>query len=249
MAKRLAFVLLFLLLKVLPGAASPALEAYLAGLDSIRQGQYAEAATALTRAIGMQQDPAFFLARGVALSLGGKGQDAVADLDRAKQNGRELGREPELWIYITETLYGFATPDHRLGGPRAPASSAVSMPGNMMQGRNDYPTDYASFVYQEMARPAQIARDRGTAAPSAAELNRLKLQGGAWFANRAATRKDLAETHLARAFTQHDSGKYADVIQTAQFIRPVYPDDPRIQYLLGDSWASPARPGRRLASY
>src|SRR5580704_2366642 len=120
MAKRLA-VVLFLLAGVLPGAVPPALEAYLAGLDALRQGQYADAATALTRAIGTQQDPAFFLARGVALCLGGKPQDAVADLQRAEQ-ARELGREPELWIYITETIYGFSTPDHRFGGPRAPAT-------------------------------------------------------------------------------------------------------------------------------
>jgi Tfp pilus assembly protein PilF len=226
---------------VLPGAVSPALDAYLAGLDALRQGQYTEASASLGRAIGLQQDPAFFLARGVALCLGGKGQDAVADLQRARQ-ARELGREPELWIYVTETLYSFSTPDHRFGGPRAPATAAVSMPGNMMQGGNDYSSDYASFVYQEMARPVQIARERRTPAPTQAEFNRLSLQAGAWFANRAATRKDLAEVHLARAFTQHDAGKYADVLQTAQFIRPVYPDNPQIQYLVGDSWAALGRP-------
>ncbi len=242
--RRFGFFLLFAFLVfagMAPGAVSPALEAYLAGLDSIRQGQYADAAMALTRAIGAQQDPAFFLARGVALCLGGKGQDAFADLQRAKQ-GRELGREPELWTYITETIYGFASPDHRIGGPRAPANSAVSMPGNMMQGGKDYSTEYASFVYQEMARAVQIARERGTPAPTPAEFNRLKLQAGAWFANRAATRKDLAEAHLARAATLHNSGKFADVIQTAQFIRSAYPDDPETLYLVGDSWGALGRP-------
>ena len=238
--KRLCVCLLFFAL-ILPGAVSPALEAYLTGLDALRQGQYADAAANLGRAIGAQQDPAFFLARGVALCLGGKPQDALADLERAKQ-GRELGREPELWIYITETIYGFATPDHRFGGPRAPATSAVSMPGNMMQAGKDYPTDYASFVFQEMARPVQSARERGNAGPNPADFARLKLQAGAWFANRAATRQDLAEAHLALAFTQHNSGKYADVIQTAKFIAPVYPDDPQIQYLVGDSWSALGRP-------
>jgi tetratricopeptide (TPR) repeat protein len=237
--RRFIFFLLFA--GMLPGAVSPALEAYLAGLDSIRQGQYADAATALTRAIGTQQDPAFYLARGVALCLGGKPQDAIADLQRAKQ-GRELGREPELWIYITETIYAFATPDHRFGGPRAPATSAVSMPGNMMQGGDDYSTEYASFVFQEMARPVQIARERRTPAPSAADFNRMKLQAGAYFANRAATRKDLAEAHLARAVTLHTAGKFADVIQTAKFIEPAYPDDPQTLYLVGDSWSALGRP-------
>lgn len=236
------FILLFFLAAALPAAVSPALEAYLAGLDAIRQGQYADAAKSLTSAIGAQQDPAFFLARGVALCLGGNPQGALADLQRAQQSRQQLGREPELWIYVTETIYGFATPDHRIGGPRAPATSSVSMPGNMMQGQKDYSTDYASFVYQEMARPVQIARERGTPAPSAAEFNRLKLQAGAWFANRAATRKDLAEAHLARAVTLHNSGKFADVIQTAQYIQPSYPDDPETLYLAGDSWNALGRP-------
>src|SRR5580692_2792640 len=105
--KRLAALLLFFA-AALPGAVSPALDAYLAGLDALRQGQYSDSAAAFGRAIGLQQDPAFFLARGVALCLGGKPEDALADLQRARQ-GRELGREPELWVYITETLYGFAT--------------------------------------------------------------------------------------------------------------------------------------------
>ena len=70
----------------------------------------------------------------------------------------------------------------------------------------------------------------------------MKLQAGAWFANRAATRKDLGEAHLARAFKLHDTGKYADVIQTAQFIRPVYPDDPPDSIFMGDSWSALGRP-------
>ncbi len=244
MAKRtvLSFLLCLILgAGLMPAAVSPALEAYLAGLDAIRQGQYGQAAASLNQAISLGQDPAFFLARGVALCLGGRPQDALADLQRAQQS-RQLGREPELWIYTTETIYGFATPDHRIGGPRAPATSSVSMPGNMMQGGRDYSTDYASYVYQEMARPIQIARERRTAPPSAADFNRAKLEAGAWFANRAAVRRDLAEAHLARAVTLHNQGKFADVITTAQFIRPAYPDDPQTQYLVGDSWNALGRP-------
>ena len=222
------------------GAVSPALMDYLAGLDSLRQGQYSEAIASIGKAIGQQQDSSFFLARGVAETLGGNAQEAMNDLERARQD-RALGREPELWIYVAETLYGFATPEHRLGGPRAPATTAVSMPGNMMQGRDDYPTDYASFVYQEMAAPVAMARQRGGGGPTPQQLASLKQQAGAWFANRAATRKDLAEAHLARARSLHDSGKYADVITTAQFIKPLYPDDPQTLYLAGDSWAALGR--------
>lgn len=225
-----------------PAAIPPALDAYLTGLDAIRQGQYGEAVANLNKAISSQQDASFYLARGVAQCLGGCPQDAIADLQRAQQNRQQLGREPELWIYTTETIYGFATPEHRFGGPRAPATAAVSMPGNMMQGARDYPTDYASFIYQEMARPIQIARERGTPAPAQQDFNRAKLEAGAWFANRAAVRRDLAEAHLARAAAQHDAGKFADVITTAQFIRPVYPDDPQTQYLVGDSWNALGRP-------
>jgi Tfp pilus assembly protein PilF len=241
--RRLAAGLLFLAVPLL-GAVSPALENYLTGLDALRQGRYPEATASLAKAIAIQADPAFFMARGVSECLGGQAQEAIADLQRAKQ-GNTLGREPELWIYITETLNAFVLPEHRIGGPRAPTTGPgadVSMPGNMIQGGNDYPTDYASFVFQEMARPVANARVRNIPGPSAAEEAKLKLQAGAWFANRAATRKDLAEAHLARAGQQHDKGQYADVIQTAQFIRPVYPDDPQTQYLVGDSWDMLGRP-------
>ena len=170
--KRLCICLLLVPL-ILPGAVSPGA----GGIPGRARfdppaGNGNDAVANLGRAIGTQQDAAFYLARGVAECLGGKPQDAIGDLDRAKQ-ARELGREPELWIYVTETIYGFATPDHRFGGPRAPATSAVSMPANMMQGRNDYPTDYASFVFQEMARPVQSARERGQAGAVGGEISHV----------------------------------------------------------------------------
>ena len=184
-----------------------------------------------------------FLARGVALCLGGRPQDALADLQRAQQS-RQLGREPELWIYITETIYGFATPDHRIGGPRAPATSSVSMPGNMMQGgRRLLDRLRIVRVSGDGAADADRAGDGGRLAPSAADFNRAEAcrpaRGSPIARRRAGIWRRRTWRERSRCTT---SGKFADVITTAQFIRPAYPDDPQTQYLVGDSWNALGRP-------
>jgi Flp pilus assembly protein TadD len=85
------------------GEPSPALRAYVQGLDAIRQGRYAEAVTALGQAIQAAPDPAFILARGVAQCLGEQPGAAIADLELAKRSGLK-GREADLWIYSGQMM-------------------------------------------------------------------------------------------------------------------------------------------------
>ena len=103
-------------------------------------------------------------------------------------------------------------------------------PGHVIQGRDDYPTDYASFVYYEMATPYS----KGVT-PAVRQAIR---QAGAWFANRAATRGDLAPVHLARARELYAQGRYAAVLDSLAFVRGVYREGG--VHLRGRSWLEPA---------
>src|SRR4029077_20825561 len=69
------------------GEPSPALRAYVQGLDAIRQGRCAGRAAALPQAAQAAPDPAFVLARGVAQCLGEQLGPAIADFEQAKRAG------------------------------------------------------------------------------------------------------------------------------------------------------------------
>ena len=134
------------------GEPSPALRAYVQGLDAIRQGRYAEAVTALGQAMQAAPDPAFILARGVAQCLAEQPGAAIADLELAKRSGLK-GREADLWTYTAQMMSNGqqrSSLDNKGPGGRGWFGGA---PGHIIQGRDDYPTDYASFVYYEMATP------------------------------------------------------------------------------------------------
>ncbi|HKW95631.1 MAG TPA: hypothetical protein VJX92_27335, partial [Methylomirabilota bacterium] len=168
---------------------APALSSYVQGLDLIRQGRYADAIAALSPAMQASPDPTFILARGVAECLGERLNEAIADFARAKRSGLR-GREADLWTYAAQMMSGGrerSELDNKGPGGQGWFGGA---PGHVIQGRDDYPTDYASFVYYEMATPYA----KGVT-PAVRQAMR---EAGAWFANRAAARADLAPAHLAR---------------------------------------------------
>jgi hypothetical protein len=131
---------------------NPALEAYVAGLDALRQARYSAAAEAFTRASQSGNDPAFWLARGVANCLDEKLAPAIEDFNRAK-NGGLRGREADLWAYAAQMMSTGPGQGRALPGGRPGETWFGGAPGHVIQGRDDYPTDYASFVYYEMATP------------------------------------------------------------------------------------------------
>jgi Flp pilus assembly protein TadD len=68
-----------------PPPLTPALAAYLAGLDALTQGKFNDAAAAFSRALETAgDDPTFVPARGVALTLGEQFPQALRDLERAR---------------------------------------------------------------------------------------------------------------------------------------------------------------------
>lgn len=238
--KRFAVKLLLIAYLLSPALAAipPALEKYLLGIDALRQGRYADAIVALTSAIEIQPDATFYLARGVARCLNDQPREAIQDLQQAKQGLR--GREPELWIHATEALSGVITSAHAFTGGTGPLRY-MGIPGHMVQGGADYPTDYASFVSYEMAAVHLRAREVGEQI-SAEETRQAKKQAGAWFANRAASRPDLAAIHLERARTFHAASQFPAVIDTMQFVRAAMPANAEAMFLTGDSWGALGRP-------
>lgn len=229
---RILPLLLALALSTQAAPLSPQLDLYLTALDAIRDGRYAEADAALTKAIAIQTVPAFLLARGVARTLTQQQYDqAFDDLIRAK-NGMQGSREPELWIYAAESMSGKSSPAHP--GP------FYGMPGHMGQGGRDYNGEYATLVYYEMASPYWMRRsDPDRAAPP----NPAKLrEAGAWFANRAAALPEFAATHVERARQHHAAGRYAAALENLQYARPIDPLNADVLFFSGDSWGALGRP-------
>ncbi len=214
---------------------NPALQDYLLGLDALRQGKYSEATDALTRAMQGSTDPSFWLARGVANCLNEKVREGIADFTQAKRSGLR-GREGDLWTYVAQMMSSGTRQERSNLDNRGPGGQAWfgGAPGHIIQGRDDYPTDYASFIYYEMATPYA----KGVT-PAVREAMR---QAGAWFANRAATRADLAPAHLARARSLYDQRDYHAVLQTLTYVRPLDPTSADVHYYTGNSWLALGRP-------
>lgn len=237
------------------GVISPGLVAYLEGLDALTLGRFGEAVTAFSQAIEASGDDSYFvLARGVAETLAEQFQPAIKDFQRYKKLGGK-GREAELWTYVVEAMSGIATPGHGIPVPRSfqgqernvgnyqreSEFSSVSIPGHMIQGRDDYPTAYASFVYYEMAVPYGKIRSSGGNTQTG-NIRETMIKAGRWFAKRFMTLPDLAPAHYARAKQLHACRQFESALREIEYARAAYPADPDILYISADSWLALGRP-------
>ncbi len=256
----LALICLIILpLKILAappsGGISPGLVSYLEGLDALTQGRFQEAVTAFSQALEVSgDDPGFVLARGVAETLAEQFQPAIKDFQRYQKLGGK-GREAELWTYVAETMSGTATPGHGIPVPRSFQGrerdtgdsqrggefSSVSIPGHMIQGRDDYPTAYASFIYYEMAVPYGKTRQSGGITQTS-PIHKTMVKAGCWFAKRFMMRPDLAPAHFARAKQLHDGRQFEAALRETEFARAAYPADPELLCISADSWLALGRP-------
>ncbi len=227
------------------------LVAYLDGLDAMMQGRFTDAVAAFTRALSTNgDDPGFVLARGVAETLAEQWEPALGDLQRAQQLGLR-GREAQLWTYAAEAMGGILTQEHSMSGFRGNAEvpAVVSIPGHMAQGRDDYPTDYGSFILYDLAQPYQKFRlpERfgGAGNPALARgptMRAVMATAGRWFASRHMTRRDLAPAHLERTRQLHARKQYEAVLTEAGYARAAYPDDADVLFYIGESWLALGRP-------
>ncbi|MFO1499068.1 MAG: hypothetical protein U1G07_11860, partial [Verrucomicrobiota bacterium] len=160
--------------------------------------------------------------------------------------------------YVFETMGGFATAEHRIGGARFDETAtkiipgqAVSMPGHMVQGGNDYPTDFASFVYYEMALNSYGRPREWNKAPDPAVTGPQRIKAGRWFAARFQASADLAPAHLERAKKLNSERKFVESLAEVNYARIPYPADSTLAYYAADNWLGLGRPvtARREVTY
>jgi Flp pilus assembly protein TadD len=224
-----------------PGAAAPeptALATYVEGLDALSAGRWADAVRLFDaggrRAPG---DARFVMARGVALTMNAQFGEAAAAFNQAKSMGYR-GREPELWKYVVGRM-ATRPVDPRQGGS-GPASTGgapvfLGVPGHMLQGDADYPTDYASFLYYLVATPYGETLARGGRVDSP-EIGKALLDGARWFANRARTAPDLGPAMYQRALAKITAKDYAGALELLGLVRVSYPVDHLVAMTMSDCW-------------
>jgi tetratricopeptide (TPR) repeat protein len=234
-------VLSVILLAVDGASAAPEptpLATYVEGLDALSAGRWTDAVR-LFDAAGRRSpgDSRFVMARGVALTLNGQFAEAVAAFNQAKSTGYR-GREPELWKYVVGRM-ATRPVDPRQGGS-GPASTGGSpvflgVPGHMLQGDADYPTDYASFIYYLVATPYGETLARGGRVDTP-EITKALLDAARWFANRARTAPDLGQAMYQRALARANARDFPGALELLSLVRVSYPVDPLVATTASDCW-------------
>ena len=244
----------------LPPPAAPPLVAYLDGLDALMQGRWPDAVAGLSRALEANgDDPTFVLARGVASALAGDFTPALNDFARARKLGLR-GREAELWTYAAEAMSGQVTPEHTLGGgPRSLGASPrplVSIPGHIVQGRDDYTSAYGTVIaydlgmtLQKLRLPPDLGGEGRPDAIAGPVGQAARLKAGQWFAAKAMRRPDLAPAHLARAKALYNDRRFEAALGAIEYARSAYPDNVDLAYLSANAWLALGRPATARRDY
>ena len=231
--------------------SSQAVGPYAEGLDALNGGRWHDAVSAFSRALDQSgDDPDIVLARGVANTLAEDFPRALKDLERAKRLGLR-GREPELWIYVTEAMSGIiVNKDHALGGaPRDNTPVVVSIPGHVAQGQEDYTTDYGSFIvyrlgmeYQKYRLPDRFGGMNNPAGVKGPQMRQVMLKAGQLFAEKNYRRPELASLNVSRA--KQAAGGKASGGSMAHVERALAanPGDADAHYQAGKAWLDAGRP-------
>lgn len=231
-------------------AAAP----YVEGLDALNEGRWSDASAAFTKALDTAADhPDIVLARGIANTLAEDFPKALKDLERAKRLGYR-GREPDLWIYVAEAMSGvILVPDHALGGgPRGLRSDSpviVSIPGHVAQGKDDYTTEYASFIvyrlgmaYQKYRLPDRFGGLNNPAGVKDPEMRQAMVKAGQLFAEKNYRRPELASISVSRA-KQASGGKMTPGnMAHVERALAANPGNPDARYQAAKAWLDAGRP-------
>lgn len=246
-----------LILPTISTAAIPsnAAQAYIDGLDALNEGRWPDAVVALTKALDAAGDnPDVVFARGVANTLAEDFPNALKDLQRTQKLGYR-GREPEVWIYVAEAMSGIiAVPGHALGGgPRSLRSKddavVVSIPGHVAQGKDDYTTEYASFIvyklgmdYQKYRLPDRFGGLNNPAGVRSPPMRQAMLKAGQLFAEKNYRRPELASISVARA--KQTAGAKATPVNMNHIERALAADlgNADAHYQAGKAWLDAGRP-------
>ena len=130
--------------------------AYTGALEDLRQGRWPEAQAKLS---GPTDSFHHLMAYGVALTLGERLEEAVPVLERCTKL-QPTSAEADLWLYAAELMSGIVTEKHAYH--IRPAGQERMLEGQpKIQNQREYAPEYASFVWNDMARTYGIAREDG----------------------------------------------------------------------------------------
>ena len=192
--------------------------AYLDGLEALAAGQWKQAADSFSAAIEAADSdvPAYYRARGVALTLGERFPEAIKDMRRTTQLDPQ-SRETRVWL-----------------------AAAIGMTGDFMNASNVYQsatTDpYETFI-------GQIRNDYGNLpfsvknhnpdprfGPQNVAAKKRFPQAGAWYASRMKNTSEMVQALLHRGEQRFARGQFAAALDDLDYVRRHEPRNMAVQF-------------------
>ena len=224
--------------------------AYNQGLMAMREDRLPEAIKAFSEGIRRAPDPRLYLARAAAETLSEKFQDAIDDLSHAHvpaEMGKNPSREPQLWRDCIWAMSDIAPEDAQANGIGGRVLFA-GMPGNIVQGGDDYATDFASQLAYETAMAYRQAKQNGGDVHSA-ELRGEFKTAAQWFANRNLATPPMAAFNYEYARQRLDAGKLAEALDAVSLVKIVYPFDGDVRFVEAEAYRRLGRPETARRDY
>ena len=190
---------------------------YNAGLMAMREDRLPDAVSAIHAGAFAFAGPEGVSGRAAAYTLQEKFPEAIDDLSHASeppQAGERPSREPRLWRIVIWAMSDIPPDDAQANGIGGQIHFA-GMPGNIVQGGDDYPTDYASQLAYELAMAyRQAKQNRGDV--HSPELFAQFKRAAAWFANRKLATGPMAAFNLQYATEMLDKDRLPEAARCGE---------------------------------
>ena len=208
---------------------------YLQGLEHLRQGDFAAAASAFDLALTIQpDDERLTMARGVAYLVGEQFANAKRDFLALPRDDRHA----QLWNYahsvMSKDMSGLpSVPPNMVQSYEETActSGSASVPGHVIQGDKTFDTDYASHIIYEMASTYGERTCGKSVDP--AKIDALLQSGARWFAHLNMALPELLPYQLSKATQLLADNDLKGASTYANFAELSVPNDARVAELIG----------------
>ena len=177
---------------------------YTGALEDLEKGRWPEAQAKLSSSAN---DFHHLLAYGVALTLGERLEEAVPILERCTKL-QPTSAEADLWLFAAELMSGIVTEQHAYHiRPRGQERRLEGQP--KIHNQREYAPEYASFVWQDMARAYAIAREGGAITP---RIRNMMREAGQRFAAVQFGRPELATYRQAKQQTLQGQNRHGEAL-------------------------------------
>ncbi|MCC6547878.1 tetratricopeptide repeat protein [Candidatus Sumerlaeota bacterium] len=203
----LAFTVLFALTLAArsPAQVSPALAAYVDGLNHMQAAEWKQAVASFDQALQADsENAAYFTARGVAKTLAEDFPAAQKDFDRSLRL-RPNDKETRMWQAVAE----------RLSNWYAMVETGVLYDDNC-------PREYSIFIFNDLV----ISYHKPGVDDGSDKRSREKFpRAGAWFADLAFSRANVTPALFDIARKQMEGGQYEAALRTVQRLLALSPEN------------------------